>query len=66
MYSGYQMKFQKENMKKSKLKQWYLNYFDWNNDGKVNWWEYLIPIGLILGIEIIAEIIGTLMTKYFS
>ena len=53
-------------MKKSnKLKQWYLNYFDWNQDGKVNWWEYLIPFGLILGIEVIAEILGILITKYF-
>ena len=53
-------------MKKSnKLKQWYLNYFDWNQDGEVNWWEYLIPFVLILGIEIIAEILGILITKYF-
>ena len=52
-------------MKKSKLKQWYLNYFDWNHDGQVNWWEYLIPFGLILGIEVIAEILGILITKYF-
>ena len=55
----------KQNLKKSKIKQWYLNYFDWNHDGEVNWWEYLIPIGLILGIEIIAEILGTLIIKYF-
>ena len=65
MYSGYWMKFQKVNMKKSKLTQWYLNYFDWNHDGKINWWEYLIPVGFILGIEVIAEIIGILITKYF-
>ena len=32
--------------------------FDWNQDGKTNWWEYLIPISIILGIEIIAEIIA--------
>ena len=51
--------------KKNRLKEWYLNYFDWNRDGKVNWWEYLIPFGLILGIEILAEIIGILITKYF-
>ena len=65
MYSGYQMKYQKESLKKSKLKQWYLNYFDWNRDGQVNWWEYLIPIILILGIEVIAEIIGIFIIKYF-
>ena len=65
MYSGYWMKFQKANLKKSKLTRWYLNYFDWNHDGKVNWWEYFIPFGLILGIEVIAEILGILITKYF-
>ena len=65
MYSGYQMKYQWVNLKKSKLKQWYLNYFDWNHDGYVNWWEYFIPFGLILGIEIIAEILGILITRYF-
>jgi len=47
----------------NKFKQWFLKYFDWNSDGKVNWWEYLIPIGIVLGIEIIAEIIGTLLLK---
>ena len=59
------MKYWKVNLKKSKLKQWYLNYFDWNRDGQVNWWEYFIPFGLILGIEVIAEILGILITKYF-
>ena len=50
--------------KKNRLKEWYLNYFDWNRDGKVNWWEYLIPFGLVLLIEIIAEIIGMLLSKF--
>ena len=49
---------------KSKIKQWYLNYFDWNHDGEVNWWEYFIPIGVVLIIEIVAEIIGTFIIKY--
>ena len=43
------------------MKHWnkfFLRYFDWNNDGKTNWWEYLIPVGIILLIEIIAEIIA--------
>jgi len=35
-----------------------IDYFDWNEDGKTNWWEYLIPIGLIFLIEIIAELIA--------
>ena len=43
--------------RKNKFKQWFLDYFDWNKDGIVNWWEYLIPIGIVLGIEVIAEII---------
>ncbi len=40
------------------IRKWFLHYFDWNNDGKTNWWEYLIPIGIILLIEIIAEIVA--------
>ena len=48
-------------MKKS-WKNWWLKYFDWNNDGITNWWEYLIPIILILSIEIIAEIIANWVT----
>ena len=33
--------------------------FDWNQDGKTNWWEYTIPFIAILIIEIIAEIIAS-------
>ncbi len=40
------------------IRKWFLHYFDWNNDGKKNWWEYLIPISIILLIEIIAEIVA--------
>ena len=50
---------------KNKIKEWYLRYFDWNQDGKVNWWEYLIPFGFILLIEVIAEIIGLFITRLF-
>ena len=39
-------------------KRLFLKYFDWNEDGVTNWWEYLIPVGIILLIEIIAEIIA--------
>ena len=46
---------------KNNWKSWMLNYFDWNGDGVTNWWEYLIPIGLILIIEIIAELIVQLV-----
>ena len=52
-------------MGKNKLKQWYLRYFDWNDDGITNWWEYLMPFGAVLIIEVIAEIIGIFITKYF-
>ena len=51
--------------RKNKLREWYLRYFDWNHDGKVNWWEYLIPFGLVLIIEVIAEILGILISNYF-
>ena len=44
-------------MKKS-WKKLLLKYFDMNNDGELSWWEYLIPVSIILGIEIIAEIIA--------
>ena len=50
---------------KNKIKQWYLKYFDWNEDGVVNWWEFLIPFGFILFTEVIAEIIGLFIGKLF-
>ena len=40
-------------------KKWWIEYFDWNQDGKTNWWEYTIPFIIILIIEIIAEIIAS-------
>ena len=45
-------------MRKS-WKKWWLEYFDWNQDGKTNWWEYTIPFIAVLIIEIIAEIIAS-------
>ena len=51
------------NQSQNKIKQWYLKYFDWNDDGKVNWWEFLIPFSFILITEILAEIIGIVITK---
>ena len=51
--------------KQNKIKEWYLRYFDWNRDGEVNWWEYLIPFGFILLVEVIAEIIGIFFTRLF-
>ena len=52
------------NQSQNKIKQWYLKYFDWNDDGKVNWWEFLIPFSFILITEILAEIIGIVITKF--
>jgi hypothetical protein len=43
------------------MKHWnkfFLRYFDWNSDGITNWWEYLIPIFIILIVEIIAELLA--------
>ena len=51
------------NQSQNKIKQWYLKYFDWNDDGKVNWWEFLIPFSFILITEILAEIIVIVITK---
>jgi len=48
-------------MKKSKWKKFWLEYFDWNNDGKINWWEYFIPFMFLILIEVIAEIIAQLI-----
>ena len=39
-------------------KRFFLKYFDWNDDGVTNWWEYLIPIIIILLVEIIAELVA--------
>ena len=45
--------------KKNDWKRWWLDYFDWNNDGITNWWEYLIPFSIVLLVEIIAELIAS-------
>ena len=42
-------------------KKWMLHYFDLNGDGKVNWWECLIPFLIVLAIEVLAEILVRLM-----
>ena len=36
-------------------------YLDFDGSGKVDWWEYLIPIVIILTIEIVAELIAYLI-----
>ena len=50
-------------MKKFNWEKWYLKYFDWNQDGVVNWWEYLIPFIILITIELIAEITAQLILK---
>ena len=44
------------------LKKALLPFLDFNNNKKIDWWEYLIAILVILLIEIGAEIIATLLT----
>ena len=49
-------------MKNNWEKLW-IKWFDWNNDCKTNWWEYLIPFSVILAVEILAELIARLIIK---
>jgi len=47
-------------------KRWnklFLRYFDFNQSGNVNWWEYLIPLLAILSVEVLAEIIAQWVLK---
>jgi hypothetical protein len=48
------------------IKKWYLKYFDWNDDGITNWWEFLIPFSLILLIETIAELFTQVILWIFG
>ena len=52
----------KNNMKWKKLM---LDYFDWNQDGETNWWEFMIPFVFILILEIFAELIGFFIIHNF-
>lgn len=47
-------------MKKS-WKNLLIKYFDINNDGELSWWEYMIPFVIILTMEVLAEIIASLI-----
>ena len=42
---------------KRNWRKWWLDYFDWNQDGETNWWEYCIPVVIIIIVEVIAEMI---------
>ncbi len=48
-------------MKKT-LKKALLPFLDFNDNKKIDWWEYLIAILVILLIEIGAELIATILT----
>jgi hypothetical protein len=39
-----------------------MKFFDFNNNGKYDWWEYILPFVIILIIEIIAEIVARYVT----
>ncbi len=60
MYMRY-IKSESESQKRwNKL---FLRYFDFNQSGNVNWWEYLIPLLAILLVEVLAEIIAQWVLK---
>lgn len=44
--------------KKRNWKYLFLKYFDYNENETVDWWELLPPILIIIGIEVLAEIIA--------
>ena len=46
---------------KKNWKRLFLKYFDWNQSGSIEWWEYLIPLSVILAIEIIAELFAKII-----
>ena len=41
------------------------NGFDLNENGKYDWWEYILPIVILLIIEVIAEVIARFLTQPF-
>jgi len=50
---------------KGSWKRFFLKYFDWNEDGMTNWWEYFIPFVIILIIEIFAELFANTIASLF-
>jgi hypothetical protein len=48
-------------MRHKAWRKWWLTYFDWNGDGVINWWEFIIPFGIVIGIEILAELVVKLI-----
>jgi len=35
-----------------------VKFFDLNNNGKYDWWEYILPILIIFVIELAAELLA--------
>ena len=35
-----------------------MRFLDFNNNGKYDWWEYVIAVLIIIVIEVLAEIIA--------
>ena len=55
-------------MKGDNLDIWkkvFLKYLDFDDSGKVDWWEYLVPITIILGIEVVAELIAYFIVNLY-
>ena len=46
------------------LKKILLPWLDWNDNKKIDWWEYLIPIGFVLLVEFIAEVGATFLYNW--
>jgi len=46
-------------------KKVFLKYLDFDDSGRVDWWEYLIPITIILAIEVVAELIGSFIANLY-
>ena len=43
---------------KNKIKKLLLPWLDWNDNDKIDWYEWLIPLLVILLIEIVADTIA--------
>ena len=35
-----------------------MRFLDFNKNGKYDWWEYILPILLLLVVEVVAELIA--------
>jgi len=51
-------------MKKS-WRKIFLKYFDFNESGEIEWWEWLIPFVIIFTMEVIAELVANFIINVF-